>query len=76
MANKYQELSGDIGLLSKKMRSAKNKDEFRRFQVVWLRMKKGLSVEQIAEATCYSLSWVRQLHSLYKQGGTEVGTAP
>jgi transposase len=75
MANKYQELSGDVGLLSKKMRSAKNKDEFRRFQVVWLRMKKGLSVEQIAEATCYSASWVRQLHSLYKQGGIKAISA-
>lgn len=71
MANKYQALSGDTALLSKKMHAAKNKDEFRRFQAVWLRIKKGLSVSQIAEATCYSTSWVKQLHSLYKLGGIE-----
>ena len=53
------------------MKKSKDKDEFRRFQAVWLRMAKGLSVEKISKITCYSKSWVRRLHSLYKNGGIE-----
>ncbi len=53
------------------MRSSRNKDEFRRFQVVWLRVLKGFSVNEIAAATCYSTSWVKQLHSIYRQDGLD-----
>ncbi len=71
MSNKYQALSCDISELECRMSGAKNKDEFRRFQAIWLRASKGLSVNEIAAATCYSASWVRQLHSIYKHEGIE-----
>ena len=71
MANKYQCLKGDIETLSRLMITSKNKDEFRRFQTIWLRIAKEMSVDKIAEITCYSRSWVRQLHSLYKHKGIE-----
>jgi hypothetical protein len=71
MSNKYQSLSCDISELESRMRSSKNKDEFRRFQVVWLRASKGLSVSEIAAATCYSVSWIRQLHSIYRHDGID-----
>lgn len=71
MSNKYQSLSCDISELESRMRSSKNKDEFRRFQVVWLRASKGLSVNEIAAATCYSVSWIRQLHSIYRHDGID-----
>jgi len=71
MSNKYQALTCDISELESRMRLSKNKDEFRRFQSIWLRVSKGLSVNEIASATCYSASWVRQLHSIYKHGGSD-----
>lgn len=71
MSNKYQSLSCNISELESRMRTSKNKDEFRRFQVVWLRASKGLSVNEIAAATCYSVSWIRQLHSIYRQEGID-----
>jgi transposase len=71
MSNKYQALCCDISDLESRMRLSKNKDEFRRFQSIWLRVSKGLSVSEIASATCYSASWIRQLHSLYKHGGSD-----
>lgn len=71
MSNKYQALPCDISELESRMRLSKNKNEFRRFQAIWLRVSKGLSVDEIALATCYSASWVRQLHSLYKRGGCD-----
>jgi transposase len=71
MSNKYQALSCDISDLESRMRLSKNKDEFRRFQAVWLRASKGLSVNAIAAITCYCASWIRQLHSIYKHGGIE-----
>jgi len=72
MSNKYKVLNGDVNALELRMRSSENKDEFRRFQTVWLRLSKGLSVKEIAQVTCYTESWVRQLHSLYRAGGLEV----
>lgn len=71
MSNKYQPLSCDISELEFRMRTSKNKDEFRRFQAIWLRASKGLSVNEIAAATCYSVSWIKQLHSIYKHEGIE-----
>lgn len=71
MSNKYQSMSCDISELELRMRTSKNKDEFRRFQVVWLRASKGFSVKEISAATCYSVSWIRQLHSIYRQGGID-----
>jgi transposase len=71
MSNKYQSMPCNISELEFRMRTSKNKDEFRRFQVVWLRASKGFSVKEISSATCYSVSWVRQLHSLYRQGGVD-----
>ena len=68
MSNKYQAMPCDISELAFRMRTSKNKDAFRRFQVIWLRASKGFSVKEISSATCYSVSWVRQLHSLYRQG--------
>ena len=53
------------------MRTSKNKDEFRRFQAIWLRIAKEKSVDKTSEITCYSRSWIRQLHSLYKHKGVE-----
>ena len=69
MANKYQALSGDISELESGMRFSKDKDEFRRFQAVFLRIAQALSVEEISLITCFSASWVRQLHSLYRRNG-------
>jgi len=71
MSNKYQVLRGDIEELAMRMKTAKKKDEFRRFQVMFLRLSKGLPVAEIAELTCYSKSWIRQLHSIYRYGGVE-----
>lgn len=71
MSNRYQSLSCDISELESRIKSSQTKDEFRRFQAIWLRVSQGLSVNAIASATCYSVSWVRQLHSLYKSGGIE-----
>ena len=71
MSNKYQAMPCDISELAFRMRTSKNKDAFRRFQVIWLRASKGFSVKEISSATCYSVSWVRQLHSLYRQGGVD-----
>ncbi len=71
MANKYQSLPGDESALFSSMQQSKNKDEFRRYQSVWLRLSKGLSFKYIADITCYSESWVRQLHTLYRKGGLE-----
>lgn len=71
MSNKYQSLSCDISELESRMRLSKNKDEFRRFQAIWFRSSKGLLVDEIAAATCYSASWIRQLHSIYKHGGCD-----
>lgn len=71
MSNKYQELTGDISALSAAMKLAKNKDEFRRLQTVWLRLANSLNIKDISEITCYCQSWVRQLHSLYKYGGIQ-----
>lgn len=69
MSNKYQILSCDISELESRMGTSKNKDEFRRFQAVWLRAFKGLSVNEIAAATCYSAGWIRHLHSIYRHKG-------
>ncbi len=71
MGNKYKTLSGDTKELSKRMKSSRNKDEFRRFQAIWLRIEKGLTVEEISDITCYSKSWIRQLHSQYRHKGIE-----
>ncbi len=71
MSNKYKSMPCNISELEFRMRTSKNKDEFRRFQVVWLRASKGFSVKEISSATCYSVSWIRQLHSLYRQGGVD-----
>lgn len=71
MSNQYQGLPSDISALESRMRSSKNKDEFRRFQAIWLRVSKGLSVKEISAATCYSASWIRQLHSIYRHKGME-----
>lgn len=71
MSNRYQAFSCDISELSTRMRTSSNKDEFRRFQAVWLRAAKGFSVDEIAAITCYCPSWVRQIHSLYRHGGIE-----
>ena len=65
MANKYQFLRGDIKTLARLMRTSKSKEEFRRFQAIWLRIAKEMSVDKTSEITCYSRSWIRQLHSLY-----------
>ena len=71
MSNKYRKLSGDIKVLKSRMIESINKDEFRRFQSIYLRLYKGLTVEEISEITGYSESWVRQLHSIYRHGGLE-----
>ena len=71
MSNKYQSFSCDISELESRMRTSTNKDEFRRFQVIWLRASKGFSVNEIASATCYSVSWIRQLHSIYRHEGID-----
>ena len=71
MGNRYQELSGDVAALSTAMDEALDKEEFRRLQAIFLRIHNDLTVEDIASITRFSESWIRQIHCLFRRGGTE-----
>lgn len=71
MVNRYQVLSGDVAALESAMATTQNKEEFRRFQAVYLRLAQGMGVQAIAEATRFCVGWVLQLHGRYKQGGLD-----
>ena len=71
MGNRYQELSGDVAALACAMAATRDKEEFRRFQAVHLRLSQGMTVQAIAEVTRFCVGWVRPLHHRYKQGGVD-----
>lgn len=71
MGNRYQVLSGDVAALEQAMAATRDKEEFRRFQAVYLRLSQGMAVDAIAETTRWCVGWVRQLHHRYKQGGID-----
>ena len=71
MGNRYQDLAGDKERLKAAMEEAPSLPEFRRYQAVYLRLAHGMTVAQIADMTCYSVSWVKSLHSLYRHHGLE-----
>jgi len=71
MGRKYQKISGDLLVIEKAMKSAFDIDEFRRFQAIYLRIAFNFDVDIIAKTTCFSDSWVRQLHYNYKHGGLD-----
>lgn len=71
MGMKYTKLSGDLQLIEDLMKSSDKSEEFRRFQAVYLRISLNISVEDIAKITCFSESWVRQLHHCYKKSGID-----
>jgi transposase len=70
MGNKYQALLVDKAALSEGLKKAKDIGEYRRLQAVHLR-NLGLSVELISEATGFSVSYVKNVHSAYRHGGIE-----
>lgn len=69
MSNKYQPLPGDIVELREGMNKSSDKEEFRRFQAIYLRKAHNLSVKEISEITCFSVGWIGQLHSTYRHEG-------
>jgi len=50
---------------------AKSKDEFRRIQVMYLRVKFGMSAVEVAAATNYSVSHVTQIQCRYFRRGLQ-----
>ncbi len=68
---KYAKLSGDLLVIENSMKAFDKAEEFRRFQAIYLRLALNLEVKDIAKITCFSESWVRQIHHNYKKFGLE-----
>lgn len=71
MANRYQTLAVDRAALAEALKGAKDIGEYRRLQAVHLRSSLGLRVEEISEATGFSVSHIKNVHSAYRRGGIE-----
>lgn len=64
MPRGYQKLEIDREELKYLMDEAKNRDEFRCFQALHLRVKENMSASAIAKVTGFSVSHVHSIHSL------------
>jgi transposase len=71
MGRKYAKLEGDLSAIEEAMQATDKIEEFRRIQVVYLRLAFAMEVSEIAKVTGFSASWVRQVHCYYKKLGLE-----
>jgi transposase len=71
MPRGYQKLELDAKEVKLLMDGAKNKEEFRRFQALHLRVSENMSAPSIAKITGLSLSHVYSIHSFARNKGIE-----
>jgi len=58
--------------LRKLLDEAKTKSEYQRVQCVWMRAKKNLPAQEIADLIGWRVDSVRRIHSLYLKHGGEI----
>ena len=71
-----KKLEIDLAEVEQLMNASKNKDEFRSFQALYLRVKENMSAPSIAKITCFSVSHVHSIHSLARLKGIAIGRSP
>lgn len=69
MPRGYQKLEINPQEVKLLMSGSKNKDEFRRYQAVYLRAEEKMPAPSIAKITGFSLSHIHSIHSLVRAKG-------
>jgi len=63
MARKYNDMNLGAEDIKQLMNNSKNKEEFRRYQAVYLRVSQQMPAPAIADITGFSLSHIYKIHS-------------
>jgi transposase len=71
MSKGYQKLVVDVASLKKLMKDASSKEEFVRYQAIYLRVCESMDVKKISEITNISESHIHKLHSQCRRYGLE-----
>ena len=71
MSRSYNSLNIKAEEVKQLMNASKNKDEFRRYQSVYLRVSQQMPASLIAQITGLSISHIHKIHSLCFRNGVE-----
>lgn len=63
MARRYSDLNIKVDDIKQLMNNSRNKEEFRRYQTVYLRVSQQMPVSAIADITGLSISHIYKIHS-------------
>ncbi|WP_425361788.1 winged helix-turn-helix domain-containing protein [Candidatus Tisiphia endosymbiont of Mystacides longicornis] len=69
MARGYQKLEINPEEVRVLMNNSNSKDEFRRYQALYLRVSEKMSAHLIAKITCFSISHIHSIHSFARNKG-------